>query len=107
MSVARPLKRIAIGSRTMTRTTLDPAPAEHDPTPEQIVAGFAQRVDDMFGTDSSKPPVRAPTGSRIDYEPEKVLDRPFLGADYNRDGVTIRKDGREKNLDFNPRAKEQ
>jgi hypothetical protein len=45
----------------------------------------------------------APTinGKSVDYAPAKVLESPFLNAEYNSGVVTIRKGKRRKVLDFN------
>lgn len=39
-------------------------------------------------------------GQPVDYAPPKVLESPFLDADYDSGVVTIRKDGRKNILDF-------
>jgi hypothetical protein len=55
-----------------------------------------------FDTSGTNPPTVNGTG--IDYAPPKVLDSPYLNADYNSGIVTISKGARRKVLDFMPFA---
>ena len=51
-----------------------------------------------FDTGQRKTPTI--NGKPVDYTPGKVLESPFLNADYDRGVVTIQKGGRKKVLDF-------
>jgi hypothetical protein len=55
---------------------------------------------ERFTFDSSFQNVPTINGQPIDYTPPKVLESPFLNADYNSGVVTISKGERKKVLDF-------
>lgn len=55
---------------------------------------------DTLTFDTNQKKVPTINGTAVDYEPSKVLDSPFLDADYDTGVVTIRKGGRKKVLDF-------
>ena len=56
---------------------------------------------DQLALDTSYQELPTINGKPVDYAPPKVLDSPFLTADYNSGVVTIRKGERRKVLDFN------
>ena len=62
---------------------------------------------DTLTFDASQKAVPTINGEPVNYAPKKVYDSPFLNAVYNSGVVTISKDGREKELDFNLSMKEQ
>jgi hypothetical protein len=56
---------------------------------------------DRLTLDTSYQELPTINGTPVDYAPSKVLDSPFLTADYNSGVVTIRKGERRKVLNFN------
>lgn len=56
---------------------------------------------DKMTFDSSYQAIPTINGEPINYAPPKVLESPFLNADYDRGVVTIQKGERKKVLDFN------
>ena len=55
---------------------------------------------DLLTFDTGQKQIPTINGKPVDYAPPKVLQSPFLDADYDRGVVTIRKGGRTKVLDF-------
>jgi hypothetical protein len=56
---------------------------------------------DRLTLDTSYREVPTINGKAVDYAPSKVLESPFLNADYNSGVVTITKCNRKRILDFN------
>ncbi len=55
---------------------------------------------DRLTFDSGQKQIPTINGKPVDYAPPKVLESPFLDADYDRGVVTIQKGGSKKVLDF-------
>lgn len=55
---------------------------------------------DLLTFDTGQKQIPTINGKPVDYAPPKLLQSPFLDADYDRGVVTIRKGGRTKILDF-------
>jgi hypothetical protein len=55
---------------------------------------------DNITFDTSQKQIPTINGKPVDYSPPKVLESPFLNADYDNGVVTIRKGGRTKVLNF-------
>lgn len=72
---------------------------------ELRMEGFVLHYQTVYGDkmtfDSSYQAIPTINGEPINYAPPKVLESPFLNADYDRGVVTIHKGERKKVLDFN------
>lgn len=55
---------------------------------------------DSLTFDAGQKNIPTINGKPVDYAPQKVLQSPFLNADYDRGVVTIQKDSSKKTLDF-------
>jgi hypothetical protein len=55
---------------------------------------------DALTFDTGQTAVPTINGQPVDYAPSKVLESPFLQADYDRGVVTIQEGERKKVLDF-------
>ena len=55
---------------------------------------------DRLTFDTGQKQIPTINGKPVDYAPRKVLESPFLNADYDRGMVTIQKGGQTKVLDF-------
>ncbi len=72
----------------------------HEPRMKGGVLGIETIYGDRLTFDTNQKQTPTINGKPVDYTPTKVLESPFLNADYDDGVVTIRKGERKKVLDF-------